>query len=138
MKKVLLRGAIPSKKNSKKIVCRGAYPLVLPSSNYEKWHKLAMWEVKAQRVGRAEAIEKVEIVIFSPDRRRFDLTNKAESIMDLLVDVGILEDDNAFVCPQVILQFGGVDKVNPRAEVSIHENKPETNGGDTVPSQTLF
>lgn len=39
--------------------------------------------------------------------------------MDLLVDAGIIEDDNWYVCPKVILVFGAVDKNKPRVEITI-------------------
>lgn len=42
--------------------------------------------------------------------------------MDLLVDAGILADDNWFVVPQLKLRFGGKDKINPRCEIIIYEN----------------
>ena len=61
----------------------------------------------------------IEMMFYFPDKRRADLTNKAESIMDLLVDAGIIEDDNANVCPEVLLRFGGVDRERPRVEVSL-------------------
>jgi hypothetical protein len=41
--------------------------------------------------------------------------------MDLLVDCGIIEDDNWFVVPEVRAKFGGVDKDNSRAEITIYE-----------------
>jgi Holliday junction resolvase RusA-like endonuclease len=54
-----------------------------------------------------------------PDNRRTDLSNKAESIMDLLVDNGILEDDCWQIVPILALQGMKVDKENPRAEIFI-------------------
>ena len=57
------------------------------------------------------------MTIYPPDRRKADLTNKAESIADLLVDNGFLADDNWTVVPKVVLTFGGVDRENPRAVV---------------------
>jgi hypothetical protein len=41
--------------------------------------------------------------------------------MDLLVDNGILKDDSWFIVPKLTLIFGGVDKNNPRAEITINE-----------------
>jgi hypothetical protein len=123
MKRIILKGRIPSKKNSKQIVCRGRFPLVLPSRAYEVWHEEKMWELKAQRIGRIEKVSKIEIVIFAPDVRKSDLTNKAESLMDLLVDAEIIEDDNWFVCPEVNIKFGGVDRENYRGEIKIYEQK---------------
>jgi hypothetical protein len=63
--------------------------------------------------------EAILITFYPPDRNAGDLTNKAESIMDLLVDMEILEDDNWFICSDIHLKFGGVDKQNPRAEIEI-------------------
>ncbi len=34
--------------------------------------------------------------------------------MDMLVDNGILEDDNYSIVPNLTLKFGGVDKNNPK------------------------
>jgi Holliday junction resolvase RusA-like endonuclease len=58
-----------------------------------------------------------------PDAIRADLTNKAESIMDLLVDAGVLQDDNWNVVPEVILRCKGIDRTNPRAEITIEKIK---------------
>ena len=37
---------------------------------------------------------KVDYVFTPKDRRLFDISNKIESINDLMVDLGIIEDDN--------------------------------------------
>lgn len=120
---LVLKGRIPSKKNSKKIVCRGRFPMVLPSSAYEAWQEEMMWELKSQDSSRVDNISKIEILFYAPDKRKADKTNKAESIMDLLVDVGIIEDDNWFVFPELVLKFGGVDRESPRAEIVIDYEK---------------
>ena len=39
--------------------------------------------------------------------------------MDLLVDAGVIEDDNWFIIPEISLKFGGIDRQNPRCEISI-------------------
>ena len=121
--KIIFLGRIPSKKNSRTIVCRGKYPISLPSQKYKDWHEEQSWALKSQMKGFGVnfPIKKcsVSITIYAPDKRRADLSNKCESLMDLLVDNEILEDDNWFVCNRLTLIFGGVDKENPRAEVLI-------------------
>jgi Holliday junction resolvase RusA-like endonuclease len=120
---ITLFGRIPSKKNSKQVVCRGRYPMVFPSERFVEWHR----DATQQLMSMGMAVSKmgpmghvsVTITIYAPDARVADLTNKAESIMDLLVDNGILADDNWFVCPDVHLIFGGVDKISPRAVIEI-------------------
>lgn len=66
-------------------------------------------------------IEIIELIFYAKDKRLFDLSNKAESIMDLLVDAGVIEDDNYSFVPELNLKFGGQDKNNPRCEVNIYE-----------------
>lgn len=124
MMKITLTGRIPSKKNSKRIVMAGHRPMILSSKDYEAWHTIASFELKSQVKGMANRIRltgpyRVHIIIFAENLRKADLTNKAESIMDLLVDNYIVEDDNWFAVPQIELTFGGVDKKNPRAEIEL-------------------
>lgn len=121
--KIILQGRIPSKKNSKRIVMAGHRPVILSSEDYQAWHTMASYQLKMQVKGTANRIrlagpKRVEIVIFAGDKRKADLTNKAESIMDLLVDNYILPDDNWFDVPEILLKFGGIDKVDPRAEIT--------------------
>lgn len=70
-------------------------------------------------------VAEVEITITFPDKRTADLTNKAESIMDLLVDAYILFDDSHVNVPKLTLRSGGVDKKNAGAEIEI---KPDITG----------
>lgn len=61
----------------------------------------------------------VKIVFYPQTSRKADLTNKAESVMDLLVDTGIIADDDWHTIPELLLQLGEVDKSDPRAVVTI-------------------
>jgi Holliday junction resolvase RusA-like endonuclease len=61
----------------------------------------------------------IMLTFYTPDRIKADLTNKAESCMDLLVDAGFLADDSWFVAEPIYLIFGGVDRVSPRVEILI-------------------
>lgn len=112
-------GDVPSKKNSKQIVYVKQRPLIISSSNYKKWHKQALVQLQGIKPV-TESIERVELAFYPSTKRRADATNKAESVMDLLVDAGIIEDDNWFVVPEVRPKLGGVDKENPHCEVIIH------------------
>lgn len=62
----------------------------------------------------------VTMTFFAENRRRFDLSNAAESVMDLLVDAEILADDSWAVVPQLHLYFGGVDRLSPRAIIDLN------------------
>lgn len=92
---------------------------MVPSKEHKNWHDGAMLQLLSQKIKLIEEVRSVTITMYAPDRIPGDLSNKAESIMDLLVDRGILKDDNWFVVPELISRFGGVDRDNPRAEISI-------------------
>lgn len=114
MKKIIIKGRIPSKKNSKIMVCRGKTPMLLPSQKYAEWHKDALSQLKGlEKINSSSLV----ITIYAPDKRAGDLSNKVESINDLLVDAGLIEDDNWFVLKKLLLIFGGVDTENPRCEI---------------------
>lgn len=114
-----LNGRIPSKKNSKAIRIIRGIPMLFSSGAYNKWNKEQLKEIGKSKIGVYRKINSIQLTFFAPDKRKTDLTNKAESIMDLLVDAGIIEDDNWYVIPMVILIFGGIDTINPRCEVTI-------------------
>jgi hypothetical protein len=111
-------GDIPSKKNSKKIIQVKGRVMIVPSSHYEKWHKQAMKQIEWNEPNLPDGLA-IEICLHPSTYRAGDLSNKAESLLDLLVDRGVIRDDNWFAVPRVTLNFGGVDRINPRAEVVI-------------------
>lgn len=100
------------------MVCRGRFPMLIPSKRYSEWHSDATKQLLKRPL---PDIMELTILFYLPDARKTDLTNKAESVMDLLVDNGILADDNWNVVPRLILQSGGIDKLNPRAEITWQE-----------------
>lgn len=116
--KIILSGRIPSKKNSKRMIFGRGKPLLISSAAYMDWHKEQSYRLK--KIPKPIENCKIEIFFFAPDKRATDLSNKAESIMDLLVDNSILKDDNWFVVQDLHLFFKGVDTINPRAEIFIN------------------
>lgn len=110
---IVILGRIPSKKNSRIHTRSG---MSFPSANYTKWHKDASLQIPEKRqefMGHG-----ITLTFYMPDNRRTDLTNKAESVMDLLVDNGVLQDDCWQITGDVSLKCGGIDKENPRCEVA--------------------
>lgn len=114
------------------IMIPGRRPLLLPSKKFKEWHMDAMGQMAAWKSGEVAKGEngwdlkiideaKIEIIFYPPDRIRGDLTNKAESIMDLLVDCGVLRDDNWFLVGELVLRMGGVDRERPRAEIMVEK-----------------
>lgn len=98
----------PSKKNSKEIgfINRGGkkLPLIYNSKSYKKWHKETRLEILSQKRPSLDKCSSVSIIFHDKYKRKWDLTNKAESVMDLLVDMGIIKDDNWNIVPSVRLE----------------------------------
>jgi Holliday junction resolvase RusA-like endonuclease len=88
---LIFQGHIPSKKNSKRI----ANGRILPSKAYESWHKAELATLQDAFAIPSPVEIEYSFRIGGKDRpREFDLSNAEESINDLLVDAGIIEDDS--------------------------------------------
>lgn len=111
-----LKGDVPSKKNSRVIFWRNGRPFSVPSANHKEWHDDNLWLLKRKK---AETPCRMHMVFYPSTKRKSDLTNKAESVADLLVDGGVIPDDNWFVVSHIVLSLGEVDKKNPRVEVTL-------------------
>ena len=100
-----LSAPIPSKKNSRLVVGRGrGRALNIPSAAYRRWHAQNIRYVLAQANG--EKVERCALTLHVgfADRRRRDLDNALSSVLDLLVDAGVLPDDCWAVVPRIQLQ----------------------------------
>ena len=118
--KLTVKGRIPSKKNSRNIFVRGGKIINIPSTKYAAWHKESLEQLKDFSPLCWDKVPTIKLEFYAPDKRASDLTNKAESIMDLLVDKCIICDDNWWMVSKIILEFKGMDKINPRCEISIY------------------
>lgn len=114
--KLVISGTTPSKKNSRINTRSGRS---FPSKRYTEWHKTAIEELTEQFKGLVITGYpiSVTVVFYNADLRRHDLDNQISSILDTLVDAGVLEDDNQKFVESIQLQYGGHDKINPRAEI---------------------
>lgn len=94
----------------------------MASAEYQAWHEDRMFDIKRLTIPAKLPISACVVVIniTFPDHRRSDLSNKTESVMDLLVDAGVLEDDSHDKCRAVLIFSGGVDKERPMAEITIY------------------
>ncbi len=123
---IKMNGRVPSKKNSKRRIQRGQQIFMVPSEAHEIWHREQMMALDARLGGKwrkppiAQNVDRVEIEFIAPDKRKADLSNKAESIMDLLVDAGVLQDDSWFVVPQLVLSCYRVDAEDAGAKIKIY------------------
>lgn len=94
-------GNTPSKKNQKRpiINTRTKKMMFLPSLAHKAWHREALATMLLQKA-RLDArfpiqkCKRVGVTLFYGDLRARDNSNTWESIADLLVDAGVLEDDS--------------------------------------------
>lgn len=65
----------------------------------------------------------LEMKIFPPTARLTDIGNigsiTEKFFLDAMVELGKLEDDNYLFVPTSLVEFGKVDKTNPRVEIRI-------------------
>lgn len=121
---ITILGDCPSKKNSRILTFRGSRPMSFPNKKYSDWHRGASQQLLAYNSQKNLFVPgtlAVEMTFYPATKRKSDLTNKAESVMDLLVDNGFLPDDNWFEVEKIFLNFGNVDAKNPRVEIAITE-----------------
>jgi Holliday junction resolvase RusA-like endonuclease len=116
MEHIKITGLVPSKKNSR-ITVR-ATGRSFPSKKYSEWHRDASLQLM-KCTAKFDKVSSIKIVFHYGTKRAFDLTNKAESIMDLLVDNEIIADDNFTVVPEINLAIGEYSKNEYVTEIYI-------------------
>ncbi len=114
--KIVITGRVPSKKNSVGMMVRNGHVFKFPNSQYQQWHKDASLQLIGVKPIPTPC--RIQIEFWYPDKRRVDNNNKAASILDLLTDNGIIPDDNTDYIPEELYICRGIDKLNPRAEIS--------------------
>lgn len=91
-------------------------------SVHDEWKDAALWQLrpKAPREPISSPVG-IRCLFYMKTRRRVDLLNLLAAVDDLLVEAGILADDN---CNIVVSHDGSrvlYDAKNPRAEIFIEE-----------------
>ena len=82
--KITIKGIIPSKKNSKRIVGWGKKARLITDPKIQKWSN----DVQKSLIGLPKIIGpvKLEVVIYNPDLRKRDLDNQLCTINDIIKD----------------------------------------------------
>ena len=115
----IIYGNPVTKKNSQRIVTRGRFPKLLPSEQYMKYRDDCMLQLGELDSPTISKPVNVKALYYMKTRRKVDLSNLNSALHDILVDAGILEDDNR----DIIAGHDGsrvfYDKDNPRVEVYI-------------------
>ena len=108
-----------TKKNHSQIVQVHGRPMVIPSKQYRQYERDARWFMPQMVPFSITEPVNVRALFYMPTRRRVDLVNLEEALLDVLVKYGVLEDDNS----KIVVAMDGsrvlYDKENPRTEVII-------------------
>lgn len=117
-----LSGPVPSKKNSRvNFRGKGGRLISLPGEAYTKWHKENL--PTARTLALTSGLHKdrpfyLSVSVQFKDRRRRDLDNALSSILDLLVDAGVIPDDCWERVPQISISGSKGDSDMVRVTLS--------------------
>lgn len=109
-----------SKKNSQRILINRATgrPFISPSKQYKDYEKTALWMIPKLKEPINEPVN-VQTVFYMPTRRKCDLVNMQEAILDVMVKAGLLADDNYNIVQSMDGSRVLYCKEYPRTEVVI-------------------
>lgn len=113
-----------SKKNSQQIYMnpRTGKRFITPSQVYKKYRFDAGAYIMQERPeSPIDTKVNVKCLFYMHTRRKVDLVNLQEAVLDVLVDAGMLADDNS----RIVVSMDGSrvlwDRENPRTEITITE-----------------
>lgn len=102
---------VPSLKNSKTIVTRGKRPMLIPSKRHSEYKKNTspfygeLRDVFRSASNRRSMPLSVGFYFLRDSRHRFDYSNAIQTVEDIIVEQGWIEDDNADCLIPVPLGF---------------------------------
>lgn len=113
----ILDGEVPAKKNSRILNTKTRH--IFPNKTYRQWHEVALVQIVSQwnRIGIAGPCA-VYVEFIHGDLRRRDSDNGLSSVIDLIVDAGILPDDKWQVIPEITVK-NGYQKGNAKVVIKI-------------------
>ena len=118
---IIIPGQPVTKKNSQRIIYAGGRPMILPSKQYKEYREVALWRIPGHYKAKIDYPVNVKVVYFMKDNRRVDLVNLLEATCDILVDAGVLKDDNRHIVCSHDGSRVEIDRENPRTEITITE-----------------
>lgn len=108
-------GETPSKKNSRINTRSGRS---FPNQRYVKWHDEALMQIRSQKIEPVRGLLALTLIFYHGDFVRRDSDNQTSSILDTLIDAGIIEDDNWKIIPVKHI-YDRYDKGNARCEIEL-------------------
>ena len=119
--KFTLLGDPRSKKNSQRLIRAGGRTIPITSAAYEQYRRDCLRQITGDKRRGINRPVNMKCVYYMATRRVVDLVNLLEATCDILVDAGVIADDN---CRIVAGHDGSrvlYDRQNPRVEIEITE-----------------
>lgn len=119
---LVIKGKPITKKNSMRMVTNKKTGRVfpIPSKQFTEYQKLFLSQVRRPQAPIDQPVN-VQAVYYMPTKHRVDITNLMSATHDLLVDAGVIKDDDS----KIVVGVDGTrvlyDKHNPRVEIVITE-----------------
>lgn len=114
-----IHGNPVTKKNSQRIISVGGHPRIVPSKAYMQYRADSIAQLAGRQKLNIACPVNLRVVYYMQTRRKVDLVNLLEATCDILVDAGVLADDNS----RIVAGHDGsrveYDRENPRAEIEI-------------------
>ena len=118
---ITLLGDPRSKKNSQRLIRAGGRTIPINSAAYEQYRRDCLAQITGDKRRGIDTPVNVRCVYYMATRRIVDLVNLIEATCDILVDAGVILDDNS----RIVAAHDGsrvlYDKENPRVEIEITE-----------------
>ena len=119
--KLTILGNPATKKNSQQIYknAKTGKSFITQSKGYKEYAKTFLWQVPSVAKININYPINLKCIYYRQTKHRVDLVNLLNATNDLLVEAGVLEDDN---CKIVFSHDGSEvrwDKDNPRVEIEI-------------------
>lgn len=125
MKFVILGNPV-TKKNSQRLIVRNGRPYIIPSKQYKDYEKEAIFQLMQYGIKDYTQFDypinvpvNVCCEYYMQTRRKVDLTNLLEATSDILMEAGIIEDDNCMIAAMYDGSRVSYDKHDPRVEIEI-------------------
>ena len=105
-----------TKKNNSRIIYSHGRPILLPSEKYLQFEKECQPYLQSLNI---DYPVNVKAIYHRPDRRRVDLVNLHQALMDTLVKYNVVKDDNCNIIASLDGSKVVYDKDNPGIELVI-------------------
>lgn len=111
----IIKGTVPSKSNSYRIIKLGKHASLAKTSAMKKYEESFLWQVGSCRDANIEGVFEFYIDVYFPSKRS-DLDGCLKATLDCLQKAKVIKNDNN--C-SLIHARKFIDKENPRVEFKI-------------------